>query len=93
MDKSELISIISEIDNPNVERIDAETVMDAYHRLDDLGEYNLVELIDNYILGKLDSRRTEIFERHLHTCEKCKKEVAIMGTFIKGVKEIGDDLQ
>jgi len=92
MDISELIKVITDAADPNT-RIDPKQVMEAYHRLDDLGEYYLGELIDNYILGKLDSHRIQILEQHLQSCERCRKELATMRTFIKGVKDLGGDLQ
>ena len=91
LDKSVLIKIIKELDNPMIEVINDEAVMDAYHQLDDMGQYYLSELIDNFILGKLDAPQTEIFEKHLLACDKCKKELALMSMFIRGVKELCDD--
>lgn len=88
MDRSELLKVIFDDSKTEVE---SESVMEAYHQLDDLGEYYLSELIDNYILGKLDAREKKIFESHLGSCAKCKKELTMMRIFIKGAKEIGDE--
>ena len=91
MDRAELKKIISEVDKLNTEA-DMESVMSAYHRLDDLGESHLGELIDDYILEKLDTPRTKMFERHLDSCEGCRKDLEAMRFFIKGVKDLGDDI-
>jgi len=91
MDKAELIRVITEMNNPNTE-VDPATVMDAYHSLDDLNEPYLGELIDDYILRKLDVNRTKMFEDHMESCERCKKELAITRVFVKAVKDLGDEI-
>ena len=91
MKRSELIRIIAEADNVNAD-VDPETIMDAYHSLDDLNEHHLGELIDDYILGKLDERLTTIFKGHLSSCDRCKKEVAFMNRIISEAKEIRDQI-
>ena len=48
----------------------------------------LSELIDDYILGKLDERLTTIFKGHLSSCDRCKKEVAFMTKIISEAKKI-----
>jgi anti-sigma factor RsiW len=61
--------------------------------LDDLNAHYLGELIDDYILSKLDARRAKIFEEHLPSCERCRKDLATMHVFIKGVKDLSDNMQ
>ena len=91
MERKKLIKIITEIDDPNNE-VDTARVMEAYHKLDDLDEPYLDQLIDDYILDKLDARRKMIFEEHLNSCESCRKDLATMSVFVKGVKELGDEI-
>ena len=91
MDISELKKIIYEVGNQHDE-VDTERAMSAYHCLDSLGEPSLGKLIDDYILGKLDTRRAKMFERHLDSCEGCRKDMATMRVFIKGVKDLGDEI-
>ena len=88
MERTVLMKTITDAANPQI-NVEPAKVMDAYHRLDEFGEHHLGELIDDYILGKLDARRTEIFEYHLSSCETCREELATMRIFIKGVKDLG----
>jgi len=89
--KSKLRKVIAKIDDPENE-FNSEEVMDAYHQLNEMGEHLLEELMDDYALGKLDARRTKIFESHLHSCKNCKSQLKTMRLFIKGVKGLGNEL-
>ena len=91
MKKKDLLEIIDEANKMEID-FSAEKVMDAYHQLNDLDEPYLSEMIDDYILGKLDVRRKKIFENHLLVCERCRKELAIMRVLVNGVKDLGDEI-
>jgi hypothetical protein len=91
MKKAEILEIIDEANKKEIDN-NTEKVKGEYHQLNDLEKPQLSELIDDYILGKLDSRRKTIFEEHLPSCERCRKELAIMRLFIQGVKELGDEI-
>jgi len=89
--KTELVRIIDDVNKMEID-ISTEKMMVAYRQLNDLDEPYLGEMIDDYILGKLDARRKRIFEALLSACEKCRKELAIMRLFNQGVKELGDEI-
>ena len=56
MNRSKLMEIINTVDHPDFAVV-PDRVTDAYHRLDDLNEHYLGELIDDYILRKLEESR------------------------------------
>jgi hypothetical protein len=91
METSELREVISK----NRDKLDPASIaatMDAYHRLEALGKPDLDELIDEYILGKLDPNGIKILEQHLESCESCRKNLELMKVFISGVKDLGDEI-
>ena len=91
MKKSDLLAIIEELGSSPTEP-EIERIMEAYHRLDNLNQPHLGEMIDGYILGELDERRKRLLDVHLPRCESCRKRLEVMRTLIGGIKDLGEEI-
>ena len=68
MNRSELMEIINTVDHPDFAVV-PDRVMDVYHRLEDLNELCLGELVDDYILRK--HKQSRMFSDTLSTYPDC----------------------
>jgi len=91
MKKRDLLGIINDIDKSDMET-DVEKIMYAYHVLDSMDEPHLGQMIDDYVLDKLEPRPKRIFEKHLSNCKRCRDELKMMGVLLEVVKELGNEI-